>query len=172
MCATLHPGMELPSRFLENTAMKRSSLFVTNFAVALLSIAPLMCVSSGPAWSQPTPAPDSAIDPLPNISVEAPRHVGTQHRPTQRAAARSTSSPHTASTSVFCIGGCMTSMKSGDRPWVGCSWSAGASAYTGCRNIGPGGIPFKSYTQCTETGLNNGWRSGEVSAYCTSLALK
>ncbi|UFX47102.1 hypothetical protein HAP47_0010700 [Bradyrhizobium sp. 41S5] len=146
--------------------MKGPSFFFTNLAATVLSIAPLLCGSSGPARSQPSP--------LPNISVEAPRHVGVQPRPKQHAAARSTasSSPHAAATSVFCIGGCMTSMKSGDRPWIGCSWSAGASAYTGCRNIGPGGVPFKSYNQCTETGLNNGWRSGEVSAYCTSLALK
>lgn len=146
--------------------MKGSSFFVTNLAAAVLSISPLLCGSGGLAWSQPSP--------LPNISVEAPRHVGLQRRSKQHAAAHGTasSSPHAAATSVFCIGGCMTSMKSGDRPWIGCSWSAGASAYTGCRNIGPGGVPFKSYNQCTETGLNNGWRSGEVSAYCTSLALK
>ncbi len=146
--------------------MKGSSLFITNVAVAVLSMVPLLCGSSGTAWSQPSP--------LPGISVDAPRHVAAQPRPQQHAAARSTSSPapHSAATSVFCIGGCVTSFRSGDRPWVGCSWSAGASAYTGCRNIGPGGVPFKSYNQCTETGLNAGWRSGEVSAYCTSLALK
>ncbi|MBR0893329.1 hypothetical protein JQ616_00090 [Bradyrhizobium tropiciagri] len=156
--------MELPSGIREDMAMKGSSLFVTNFAVAALSIVPLLCGSGRPAWSQPSPLPD--------ISVEAPKHVGAQQKPTQRAAARSARSPQTASTSVFCIGGCMSSFRSGDRPWVGCSWSAGASAYTGCRNIGPGGVPFKSYNQCAETGLNNGWRSGEIFAYCTSLALK
>ncbi|MTV16047.1 MULTISPECIES: hypothetical protein [Bradyrhizobium] len=146
--------------------MKGLSLFVTNVAVTVLSIASLLCGSSGPAWSQPSP--------LPGISVDAPRHVAAQHWPQQHATARSTASPspHSAATSVFCIGGCMTSFRSGDRPWVGCSWSAGASAYTGCRNIGPGGVPFKSYNHCTETGLNNGWRSGEVSAYCSTLALK
>ncbi|NEV02756.1 hypothetical protein FNJ47_45575 [Bradyrhizobium sp. UFLA 03-164] len=158
--------MELPSGIWEDMAMKGSSLFVRNVAVAALSIVPLLCGSSAPAWSQPSP--------LPEVSVDAPRHAAGPHRSSQRAAARSaaSSSAHTSATSVFCIGGCMTSFRSGDRPWVGCSWSAGASAYTGCRNIGPGGVHFKSYNECTETGLHNGWRSGEVSAFCTSLALK
>ncbi len=146
--------------------MKGSSFFVTNVAVALLSIVPPLCASSSPAWSQPSPLPD--------ISVNAPRHVAAQHRPNQRVAARGTpsSSQHAAATSVYCIGGCVSSMRSGDRPWIGCSWSAGATAYTGCRNIGPGGVPFTSYNQCTETGLKMGWRSGETSAYCSTLALK
>jgi hypothetical protein len=42
----------------------------------------------------------------------------------------------------------------------------------GCRNIGPGGIPFKTYNQCLQTGLNAAWRANEVAWYCNSIALK
>lgn len=155
---TLLPGMAFPSRHWEDIAMKASSLFSTNLAVAILSVVPLLCGSST-AWSQPT------TTSLPDILVEAPKHVTAQHKPKHYAAANSTGSARVAITPG-------SSLPSGEHPWLGCSGSAGAYAYTGCRNIGPGGVPFKTYNECAENGLKGGWRSGEISFYCSSLALK
>jgi hypothetical protein len=61
----------------------------------------------------------------------------------------------------------VTSFRSGDAPWRGCSISAATYSST-CRNVGH----YKTYAQCTEAGLAIGWRVTEVPWYCTSLALK
>jgi hypothetical protein len=39
---------------------------------------------------------------------------------------------------------------------------------TTCRNV----YHFKTYTECSGTGLLLGWQSREITWYCTSLALK
>ncbi|WP_407115340.1 hypothetical protein [Bradyrhizobium sp. LMG 9283] len=73
--------------------------------------------------------------------------------------------------SRFAAGGCQSSFKSGDKPLVSCNVSGGVYSAT-CRNIGN----YKSYDECKEAGRITGWRSGETSAYCSSvgrgLALK
>ena len=135
--------------------MKASSLFVTPFAAAVVSIG-LVCGSGGAAWSQ--------TETLPSIRVDAPAHRAGHHELKRYAVASHTASPRTWPAA--------SSMRSGDQPWTGCSVSAGASAYTGCRNIGPGGVPFKSYNECMENALKHGWRDNEGSFYCSSIALK
>lgn len=167
MCATVGPGdgIAVPG-FREDTAVRASSFFVTNFAVAIVSVVPLLCASSGPALSQPTPAGNAATS-LPGITVDAPKHRATEApRQAPRGAGHQTPRQQVADTRPA------SSLPSGSEPWVGCSGSAGGYAYTGCRNIGPGGVPFKTYNQCIETGLKVGWRGTEVSWYCSTLALK
>jgi hypothetical protein len=158
--------------------MKASFLFVASPAVAILSIALLLCGPSGTAMSQ-TAIPSGATTSLPNVVVEAPK---------QRAVARSTISPRTspgtptpsaspmsvtarlaklANITGSCVDGCQTSFRSGDAPWHGCSVSAGTYSAT-CRNA----VNFKTYAECTEVSRLVGWRSNEASWYCTSLALK
>lgn len=66
-----------------------------------------------------------------------------------------------------CVGGCQSSFKTGNQPWVGCNVSGGVYSFT-CRNVGN----YKTYDECKEAGRITGWRSGETSAYCSSLALK
>ena len=66
-----------------------------------------------------------------------------------------------------CAGGCASSMKSGNAPWVGCSASGGTHSPT-CRNVGG----WKTYAECVEAGLKIGWRGPDNSWYCTSLGLK
>jgi hypothetical protein len=164
--------------------MKASSLLVMSPAVTILSIA-LLCGLSGTAKSA-TPS-GGATGLLPNVVVEAPKQGA---RPKQRAVARSTvssgASPTTSTRSVSpispaerelaklpnaitgsCVGGCQTSSRSGDRPWIGCSWSTGMLSST-CRNEGH----YKTYNECKTAGLAIGWRDMEVSWYCSSLALK
>jgi hypothetical protein len=66
-----------------------------------------------------------------------------------------------------CVGGCPSSFRSGDAPWVGCSGSSGMYSRT-CRNVGN----YKTYAECKAAGLKVGWRDTENSWYCTSLSLK
>jgi hypothetical protein len=66
-----------------------------------------------------------------------------------------------------CVGGCVTSFRSGNAPWHGCSISAGGYSPT-CRNT----RNYKTYSECTESGLTLGWRNTEVAWNCTSLGLK
>jgi hypothetical protein len=177
-------------RIWEDLAMRFSSLFVAKLAVAILSIAPLLCGLSGTAMSR-TATPSDATISLPNVVVEAPRRVARPKQvatPKHRAVARSTVSRRTspanqtssaapgsvsaklaklASVTGSCAGGCVTSFRSCDAPWHGCSSSAGTYSLT-CRNVGN----YKTYDECREAGLLTGWRSNEVAGYCTSLALK
>ncbi|SHL03721.1 hypothetical protein SAMN05444159_4833 [Bradyrhizobium lablabi] len=66
-----------------------------------------------------------------------------------------------------CAGGCASSFRSGNAPWVGCSVSGGTFSPT-CRNVGN----YKTYIECKEAGFNTGWRDNENAWYCTSLGLK
>jgi len=161
-----------------------SSRFVLNPVVAIVSIA--LCGIST-AMSQ-TATPGAA--PLPDIVVDAPKHVARSHRPTQHAVARSIVSRPTSVTAQApsgaaeesvsaklaklerntgsCAGGCQSSFRSGNEPWHGCNGSSWPALSPTCRNIGN----YKTYNECREAGLLTGWRVNEVPWYCSSLALK
>ena len=165
--------------------MRFSSRFVLNPAVAIVSIA--LCGISSTAMSQ-TATPGAA--PLPDIVVDAPKHVARSHRPTQHAVARSIVSRPTSVTAQApsgaaeesvsaklarlerntgsCAGGCQSSFRSGNEPWHGCNGSSWPALSPTCRNIGN----YKTYNECREAGLLTGWRVNEVPWYCSSLALK
>ena len=168
--------------------MKASSLFVAGLAVAILSSALLLCGLSGTAISQTATPSGGATTSLPNVVVEAPKQIAKPQKLKQRAAARSTVSARTsqatqtpsapesvsaklaklANATGSCVGGCVTSFRSGDAPWIGCSGSGWPALSSTCRNVGN----YKTYAECTEAGLITGWRGNEVSWYCSSLALK
>jgi hypothetical protein len=169
--------------------MKAAFLLVAGLAAAVLSIALLLCGLSGTAMSQTATASGGATTSLPNVVVEAPRQVARPQRPKQRAVARSTGSPRTSPTTPTpsaspmspaaqlaklanatgsCVGGCVTSFRSGNAPWHGCSGSGWPALSSTCRNVGN----YKTYAECTEAGLITGWRVTETSWYCSSLALK
>jgi len=128
--------------------MRLSSSFVTPAAVAVLSIA-LLCGPSGTAVSQT--ATGSAAT-LPDVTVQAPKQVARPPQVETRAAntvssrrasptARTPSSISQVASgppgsvlgrlgkleksSSSCNGGCETSFKTGNAPWVGCSFSGG-----------------------------------------------
>ncbi|WP_035684758.1 hypothetical protein [Bradyrhizobium sp. Cp5.3] len=163
--------------------MRLSSLFFASPAVAIASLALLLCGLGGTAMSQPTPADTQ----LPGVTVDAPKQVARPYRPTHRMAAHSTvsrTSPTISTASAApmsdaaklakleretgsCVGGCQSSFKTGNKPWVGCNASGGVYSFT-CRNVGN----YKTYDECKEAGRITGWRSGETMAYCSSLALK
>jgi len=173
-------------RIWEDMAMRFSSLFVASPAV--LSIALLLCGPGSTAMSQTATQPGDATTSLHSLLVEAPKRVARPQRPQPHAVASSTASPRISPTPAApsasplsaaarlaklanatgsCVGGCVTSFRSGDAPWHGCSFFAGTYSTT-CRNTGN----YKTYAECKEAGLITGWRDGETSWYCSSLALK
>jgi hypothetical protein len=154
--------------------MKASLRFAASLTVAISSIS-LPCGLIGTALSQTT-TPAGASTSLPNVVVEAPKQAARPQKPERHAAVPSsvihgTASPRASSTAWECIGGCVSSFRSGDRPWVGCSLS-GVTPSSTCRNIGPDGRPYKTYNECMLGGQSVGWRTNEVAWYCNSLALK
>jgi hypothetical protein len=163
--------------------MRFPSRSVTSLAVAFSSIGLLLCGLSG---SEAATTSDGATPSLPAVVVEAPKQSARPQKREPRAIARSTVSPRTSPTAAApsaspisaklaklasvtgsCVGGCATSFRSGDAPWVGCSGSAGVYSPT-CRNT----RNYKTYNECTEGGLILGWSPSQVSWSCTSLGLK
>jgi hypothetical protein len=167
--------------------MKFSSLFF----VASLGVAP-PCGPSGTTMAQTATPSGGATTSLPNVVVEAAKQVVRPQKPKQRAVARSTvfarTSPTTPAPSAppmspaaqlakleklanaagSCVDGCVTSFRSGNAPWRGCSGSGWPALSSTCRNVGH----WKTYAACMEDGLKVGWRSSENAWYCSSLALK
>ena len=169
--------------------MKLSSRFVAPTAVAFLSTV-LLC---GPAASQ-TATGSSA--PLPSVTVDAPKQAARPNRPKEvegsRVAAHRTSlAGHTSSSgartpspapdtvlgriaklersSSSCNGGCETSVRQGNAPWVGCSLSSGENS-TGafsatCRDT----LTYRTYAECTSTKIFLGWIPREARWHCSSL---
>jgi hypothetical protein len=166
--------------------MKASFLLLAGLAAAVLSIALLLCGLSSTAMSQTATPSGGAATSLPDVVVEAPKQVARPQKPKQHAVARSTVSPSTTSTpsaspmsqaaqlaklekaTGSCAGGCVTSFRSGNAPWRGCSVTSWPLLSSTCRNVGN----YKNYAECEEAGLVTGWRANEVGWYCSSLALK
>lgn len=171
--------------------MRLSASFAASTAVAMLSTALLI----GPAVSQITTGPAS---PLPNVTVEAPKahapkQVAREHASNQRAntgVSHRTSStgsstaqtPSAAPDSAMgriakleraasgCNGGCETSVKTGNAPWVGCSYTGdngGVSTLfsTTCRDT----LTYKTYLNCTDTKTFLGSSPKEARWICSSL---
>lgn len=170
--------------------MMFSSLPVASRTVAILSVSPLLlCALGSTATSQTaTPSANPATS-LPGVLIEAPKQVVRPQKRQHRAIARNTVSPETSRTAPTplesrlspeqrlarlpnaitgsCVDGCVSSLPSGGRPWIGCNASASSYSST-CRNVGH----YKTYNECTTAGLAIGWRNNEVMGYCTSLAFK
>ena len=171
--------------------MRLSSSFVAPSAVAILSTA-LLCGLSGTAVSQTATGSGAS---LPSITVDAPKQVARPHRP-ERVASRPTSStvhrPAAQTSSATpeaiiegpgstlgklarleklsnsCNGGCATSFKTKDAPWVGCNESVGYySVFSAtCTDT----LTHGSYTGCINTKMFTGWDRNRAWWYCTSLS--
>ena len=175
--------------YSEDMAMGLSSRFFSSLAVAISSFALLTFGLSGTAMSRTDPPSDAAA--LPSITIQAPKPVARPQTPQQRAVTSNTVSrtvsrgtsrtarPTSArEESVLeklrriersvssCDGGCQTSFRSGNKPWIGCS-ASGWPMYSGtCKN----GRKYKTYVECTEASYFLAWKPMEVHWYCTSLA--
>ena len=163
--------------------MRLSSSFVAPSAVAVVSTI-MLC---GPATSQT--ATGSAAS-LPSITVQAPKQVARPHRPERVASRRTSSTAQTSSASPeaiidgsgstlgklaklekassSCNGGCETSFKVGNAPWVGCSESGGYDSVFSatCRDT----LTYASYRGCMDTKMFTGWDRNRAWWYCTSLS--
>jgi hypothetical protein len=187
MCSNVHTHWGGTPALAREMVMRLSSGFVAPSAVAVVSTI-LLC---GPAMSQTATGSGAS---LPSITVDAPKQVGRPHRP-ERVASRRTSSTartptaQTSSTSPeaiiersgstlgklasleklssSCNGGCETSFKSGNAPWVGCSESGGeiATLSATCRDT----LTYASYRGCMDVKMFTGWDRNRAWWYCTSL---
>jgi hypothetical protein len=171
--------------------MRSLSSFVAPSAIAILSTT-LLCGLSGAAVSQT--ATGSAA-PLPSITVVAPKQVARPHRPERVASHRTSSTAHTPTAqtpsaspeaiiagpgstlgklaklekiSSSCNGGCETSFKSGNAPWVGCSEAAGLfhTFSVTCRDT----LTYKTYLECRDTKVFLGLERNKVWWFCSSMA--
>ena len=183
---TLQPFGTSPFRVWGKQIMKLSSSFAASSAAAILSTALL----SGPAVSQIGTGRTSS---LPSVTVDAPRQVARPHATNQSAntgvTRRTTAQTRSgAPNSVFgpntvlgriaklekaassCNGGCETSYRVGDAPWVGCSY--------GGENLGVSSLfsrtctdtlTYRTYLNCTDTKIFLGLTQKEARWICSSL---
>jgi hypothetical protein len=175
--------------------MRFSSLLVASPAVANTPIALLLCGLSGTAMSQT--ATGSAA-PLPTITVEAPKHVARPQKPEQRAIGRGTVSARTSVTTQTpsstagtpsgapgpimrriakleksassCNGGCETSFRTGNAPWIGCNQSTGGTVNTIFSATCTDTLTYKNFGDCMETKQFLGLDLRRAWWLCTSLA--
>jgi hypothetical protein len=162
----------------------RSSLgFVVPSVVATLS-AVLLCSTT--AMSQPTPSSS-----LPAVSVEAPKARPTvvvpRQGPTTVTSHHRTSGSSSAQNPKFapgsalwrlaklerearsCNGGCETSFRVGNAPWVGCSLAAGGYDSSNFSPTCTDTLSYNTYAQCVETKAFLGAQPREARWICTSL---
>lgn len=167
--------------------MRLSSGFVVPSVVVALSTA-LLC---SPASSQ---IPTGSAATIPPVTVDTPKLAAKPNRPTQAtstgASRRPTSTAPTSSAartpsyapgSVLgrisslekaassCNGGCASSFRHGNEPWIGCSESGGGLNYgpfsPTCRDT----ITHKSYVECVETKVFLGEFRNRAHWFCSSL---
>ncbi|WP_198964299.1 hypothetical protein [Bradyrhizobium sp. Y36] len=167
--------------------MRLSSSLVVPSTVAALSIV-LLCA---PAASQ---IPTGAASTIPPVTVDAPKQV-TKPQVSERGA--NTTAPRrtaptnrtvTARTPSYapgspmarlaslekvassCNGGCASSFRHGNEPWIGCSESGGGLNYgpfsPTCRDT----ITHASYDNCVETKVFLGENRNRAHWFCSSLA--
>ena len=168
--------------------MRLSSSFVAPSAVAVLSTA-LLC---GPAAPQTA---TGSTAPLPTVTVEAPKQVARPHMTKQVAntvashrrsstAQRRSSTARTPSAapgsilgriarleraSSSCNGGCETSFKTGNAPWVGCSFSTGGYTTALVSPTCTDTLSYTSFSNCMDTKLFVGWDHWRARIICNSL---
>ncbi|EIG63203.1 hypothetical protein Bra1253DRAFT_08165 [Bradyrhizobium sp. WSM1253] len=166
--------------------MRFSSSLVVPSAVAALSTV-LLCA---PAASQ---IPTGSAATIPPVTVDAPKQVARPHlsergvntiaprRTVSTARTPTARTPSYAPGSVMgriaslekvassCNGGCASSFRHGNEPWIGCSESGGNVNYgpfsPTCRDT----ITHTSYENCVETKVFLGEFRNRAHWFCSSL---
>jgi hypothetical protein len=175
--------------------MRLSSSFAAPSAVVILSIA-LLCGPSGTAVSQTAtgsaaPLPGITVGAPKQVArphrpkqvantVASRRTSPTAHRTspntqTPLAVAAVAAAPDSVlrklakleRASSSCNGGCETSFKSGNAPWVGCSFSGGwwSTFSPTCTDT----LTYKTYSECMDTKVFLGWEKYKARWYCNGL---
>ncbi len=174
--------------------MTPSSSFLAPSAIALVTTA-LLCSLSGTAMSQ---TGTGSVPQLPSVTVDAPKQIARPQRQvaapertarttnTVRAANRGASGQTSARTPTYapgsvmgqiqklekeassCNGGCETSFKKGNAPWVGCSELGGyySTFSPTCRDT----LTYASYDDCWNKKTFLGWDRNRTWWFCTSMA--
>ena len=164
--------------------MKFSSIFTAPSAIAILSTALLF----GPSGASVAQAATGSAASLPSITVEAPKPVARPHRSRQaagqgvsRRGSRTAQRPSAAPGSILgriaklerssssCNGGCETSFRKGNAPWVGCSTSEGENSVSSFSPTCTDTLTYKTYVECTDTKIFLGWIAREARWHCSSL---
>ncbi len=177
--------------------MRLSSSFVAPSAVAVVSTILLSGpaasqTATGSGASLPSitvVAPKQVARPHRPERVVAPRRTSsTAHRPAAQTSPAAPKEIITGATpeaviagpgsplgklaklekmSSSCNGGCATSFKVGNEPWVGCSESAGfQSVFSAtCRDT----LTYASYVGCMDTKMFTGWERNRAWWYCNGL---
>lgn len=144
--------------------MKLSSSAVAPSILAMFATV-FLC---GPASSQ-----GSATSTLPGVTVNAPEQAARPHHlqrgSSNTGTSRRTTGTSTAQTPVFapnstlgrlaklerearsCNGGCETSFRVGNAPWVGCSLAAGGYDSSNFSPTCTDTLSYNTYAQCVET---------------------
>ena len=73
--------------------------------------------------------------------------------------------------SSSCNGGCETSFKTGNAPWVGCSFSSGGYATALASPTCTDTLSYTSFSNCIDTKLFVGWDHWRARLICRSLAI-
>jgi len=175
--------------------MRLSSRFGAPSAIAILSTALL----SGPAASQTatgssTSLPTITVEapkqvarpyrPEPEANTVLSHRTVASHRASPTAQAPSSISQvrpgppgsvlgklaKLEKSSSSCNGGCETSFKTGNAPWVGCSFSTGGYATALPSATCTDTLTYKSFVDCMETKQFTGWDRFRARLICSSLA--
>ena len=191
---TCRDGISVPD--LGGLVMRLWSSLAAPSAVAILSTA-LLCAFGGPAAPQtasslPTISVDAprqvARPQRPEVTPQGSGRVAHRAGRTSRSTQTATGTPTTGTPSAArgpimaklarlereassCNGGCQTSFKTENEPWVGCSYSSGSpAAGTGplsltCTDT----LTYKTYLDCMDTKAFLGWTQRETRWHCSSL---
>jgi hypothetical protein len=178
--------------------MRLSSSFAAPSAVAILSTA-LLCGPSGTAVSQ-TATGSAATLPTVTVQApkQVARPHRPEREANTVASHRASASRRTSLTdqtpssisqvrpgppgsvlgrlakleksSSSCNGGCETSFKTGNAPWVGCSFSTGGYATALASPTCTDTLTYKSFADCLDTKRFVGWDHPRAWLICRSLA--
>jgi hypothetical protein len=191
-------GTRMPSR-MGGHPMRLSSSFAAPSAVAILSAA-LLCGPIGTAASQTAtdstaPLPTITVDaPKQGARPHRPEREANTVGSHRTVASRRASPTAQASSSISqvrpgppgsilgklaklekssssCNGGCETSFKTGNAPWVGCSFSTGGYATALPSPTCTDTLTYKSFADCWDTKLFVGWDRWRTTLFCRSLAI-
>jgi len=137
--------------------------FTTAFAAHAAEVAAIASDPAEPSFANTIEALEQAGETLNRISntfhVLAKAHTNDALLAAERELAQ------IAKATGNCVGGCVTSFRSGDRPWVGCSTTSWPLVSPTCRNVGN----YKTYFECKDARMFLGARNSEAWWYCSSL---
>jgi hypothetical protein len=172
--------------------VRLSPSFVAPSAVAVMSTVLLFGPASSQTETPGAPLPSITVDaPKQAARPHGPKEVANTVTSRRTSASRRTSPTAQPPSSIShvpsgppgsvlgrlaklekssssCNGGCETSFKTGNAPWVGCSYSGGwwSTFSSTCTDT----LTYTSYSNCLETKMFLGWEHYKARWICNGLA--